>query len=375
MALVNFGSFQVFNEVTTYTMLVFLRNRSNESIQVFNYIGSADAKSLSLNFRDEANWQKGSVKYSSLSEQPWNLVTGEAQGILDKLMVLPKFGKYFSLAQGTGTRADLIFFVQRISEEKNHFRVFSKQTQKEYDLEKIFLKPSAKGKDVDSYEIRSNDRLLIFPYRGKNLIDKKDIQTLSPNLWKYLEECREPLEKREKGRWKGNSFYCYGRPQNHDMLPLKKILVPVVVNRAKAAWDSVGLHVIDSVYFVKRIKQSRIADEYILALLNSNLLTYFLMKTSSNLRGGYFSMKPAYVDRFPLKAEFSTEEEKETYAQIIQSVTRINMIAPNRKSEVVEREILVLKERIDEMIYRLYGLNDEEKRSVESLVNRLNNGK
>ncbi len=80
-------------------------------------------------------------------------------------------------------------------------------------------------------------------------------------------------------------------------------------------------------------------------------------------------MKPGYVDRFPLKAEFSTEEEKENYAQIIQAVTRINTIAPKDKSELIRREILVLKERIDEMIYRLYGLDGEEKRNVENLVN------
>ena len=80
-------------------------------------------------------------------------------------------------------------------------------------------------------------------------------------------------------------------------------------------------------------------------------------------------MKPGYVDRFPLKAEFSTKEEKEIYEQIIQLVTRINTISPNRKSDIVEREIFVLKERIDEMIYRLYGLNDEEKGIVENLAN------
>jgi hypothetical protein len=245
------------------------------------------------------------------------------------------------------------------------FRVFSKQTQKEYDFEKVFLKPSAKGKDIDSYNIKDNSQLLIFPYQNRELVDKREIQTLSPNLWEYIEECREPLEKRENGRWKGNSFYCYGRPQNHDMLALKKILVPVVVNRAKAAWDAVGLHVIDSVYFVRRQKQSDLADEYFLALLNSNLLTYFLMKTSSNLRGGYFSMKPAYVDRFPLKAKFSTRQEKEIYEQIIQTVKRINTIS-NTKSDTVRREVITLKEKIDELIYGLYGLTDEERLIVDS---------
>jgi len=363
-SIINFGSFQVFDEVTTYTMLIFLLKKQNAAIQVFNYAGLADAKQVKLNFDDKNYWENGLFKYETLTDVPWNFVTGEAQQILRKFETLPKFGEYFSLAKGTGTDADQVFFVRKISETGNHYRVFSRQTQKEYYFEKTLIKPSAKGKDIDSYEIRDSSQLLIFPYRNKELIDKKGIQNLSPNLWKYLEECREPLEKRENGRWKGSNFYCYGRPQNHELLAFKKILVPAIVNKAKAAWDAVGLHVIDSVYFVRRKKQSNIADGYVLALLNSNLLTYFLMKTSSNLRGGYFSMKPGYVDRFPLKASFLTKQEKELYEQIIHTVARINTIS-NTKSDVARREVITLKEKIDELIYELYGLTDEERRVVD----------
>lgn len=366
-SIVNFGSYQVFNEVTTYTMLIFLRKKHNQAIQIFNYTGSLDSKKVILDFNDKNNWEKGFLKYESLNSDPWNLVTGEANQILDKINMLPKFGEYFSLAQGTGTRVDPVFFVQKISETKKYYRIFSKQTQKEYDLEKIFIKPSAKGKDIDSYNIRENNQLLIFPYRNKELIDRTEIQNLSPNLWAYLEECKLPLEKREKGRWKGSKFYCYGRPQNHEMLAQKKILVPVIVNRSKAAWDSQGLHVIDSVYIVRRKKQNELKDEYILALLNSNLLTYFLMKTSSNLRGGYFSMKPGYVDRFPLKSIFSTHQEKEDYEQIISLVNRINTIS-DTKSEIVQREVITLKEKIDELIYNLYGLTDAEKQIIDHII-------
>jgi hypothetical protein len=36
---------------------------------------------------------------------------------------------------------------------------------------------------------------------------------------------------------------------------------------------------------------------------------------------------------------------------------------------ILEREVKVHQERIDELVYDLYGLNDEEKRIVEALVN------
>jgi len=36
---------------------------------------------------------------------------------------------------------------------------------------------------------------------------------------------------------------------------------------------------------------------------------------------------------------------------------------------ILEREVKVHQERIDELVYELYGLTDEEKRIVDTLVN------
>lgn len=360
-SIVNFGSYQVFDEATTYTMLIFLEKKKNGTIKIQNYSGPPEAKKISL--LDNQLWQIGSFKYENLTEKPWNFVTGDAQEILSKFEKLPKFGEYFSLAQGTGTRADQVFFVHKISENQKYYKIFSKQTQKEYEIEKDFVKPSAKGKDLDSYEIKEHDNLLIFPYKNKELVESTELQEKCPKLMEYLEECKEKLAEREEGRFNGPSFYRFSYPRSHPYLSTHKILVPIIVNRAKAVWDPIGLHVIDSVYFVKRKKESEIQDEYILALLNSNLLTYFLLKTSSNLRGGYFSMKPGYVDPFPLKVDFSPTE-KESYSKIVAAVKRINTIS-QEKSESAKREIQILKEKINALVYELYDLTPKEIKIID----------
>jgi hypothetical protein len=365
--IVNFESYQVFDEATTYTMLIYLKKEKNQSINVYNYVGDLETKNNVMQLIDSDNWEKGSVNYDNLSKSEWNLLVGESQSVFEKISTQPNFGENFTLSSGTGTRAIKVFFVEKLSENGAHYKIYSKQTKKEHEIEKIFVKPSAKGKDIDSYRIKNKNNLLIFPYRNRVLIEPNEIKSKSPKLWTYLKECRDALEKRENGRFKGDKFYCYGRPQNHDKLPQKKILVPVIVNEAKAAWDSEGIHVIDSVYFVNRKTKNVVKDEYLLAILNSKLLTYFLIKTSSNLRGGYFSMKPGYVDNFPLKVDFSTKEEKECYSKIIQYVKRINAII-DIDSKVVEREIKTLKEKIDRLIFNLYGLKIKEKKIIEKEI-------
>lgn len=152
------------------------------------------------------------------------------------------------------------------------------------------------------------------------------------------------------------------------MLSHKKILVPAVANHAEAAWDSIGFHVIDSVYFVKKNKETELADEYILAILNSDLLTYFLMKTSTNLRGGYFTMKSAYVHRFPLKVSFNTVEEKSSYEKVLEYVKRIISLRDNHKTETELEKIDDLKSKINKLIYDIYDLSPREVAQIEKEV-------
>ena len=141
--------------------------------------------------------------------------------------------------------------------------------------------------------------------------------------------------------------------------------MPAVANHAEAAWDPIGFHVIDSVYFVRKIKDTELADEYILAILNSDLLTYFLMKTSTNLRGGYFTMKSAYVHRFPLKVSFDSDMETATYQKIIELVNRIIVVRTNHKTETELEKIDDLKLTINKLIYDLYRFGSKEIAQIE----------
>ena len=366
--IVNFGSYQVFGSATNYTMLIFLNKAGQSTINLLSYVGSLENKAMDQSFKDKTVWQEGYLEYKDIGTNPWNLITGKAQSMLKKFSEYPEFKEYFTLAKGTGTDADSVFFVRLIDEGKDFFRIYSRKIKKEYEIEKTFVKPSIKGKGIESYGILTNDQLLIFPYNGKQLISQNTIKSQSPKLWKYLNDCKDELEAREKGRFKGEGFYCFGRPQNHDLLSHKKILVPAVANHAEAAWDSIGFHVIDSVYFVKKNKETELADEYILAILNSDLLTYFLMKTSTNLRGGYFTMKSAYVHRFPLKVSFNTVEEKLSYEKVLEYVKRIISLRDNHKTETELEKIDDLKSKINKLIYDIYDLSPREVAQIEKEV-------
>jgi hypothetical protein len=56
-------------------------------------------------------------------------------------------------------------------------------------------------------------------------------------------------------------------------------------------------------------------------------------------------------------------------AKKVMSVPKYRYPSDSLRKELLMREATVFEERIDELVYDLYGLNDEEKRIVDTLFN------
>ena len=80
------------------------------------------------------------------------------------------------------------------------------------------------------------------------------------------------------------------------------MVVPDVAAYAQASYDSEGRYIVDTMYGVL-VEDDNWAPLAVTALLNSNVLTFFLKQTTGpKLRGGYFRMKTAYLEPFPIPA-------------------------------------------------------------------------
>ncbi|MFO7743688.1 MAG: TaqI-like C-terminal specificity domain-containing protein [Anaerolineae bacterium] len=299
--IVDFGHFQVFDDVTTYTCLLFLKNVSNEATAVDILI---DARHSSQPLPDdgESLWQSGKIHTHALGEEPWSLTVGAVKALLSKLDALPKLGDIASIFMGTGTRADPIFVLKRRS---NGY--YSPHLDRCVELEADLLKPSLTGRDVSRYHLVRNT-LLLFPYRLEgddcDLIPEAEMKRDYPAAWAYLNvaENREKLEGRSKGKYKDREdWYCYSYPRNMGLLHKPKLVVPDVAAYAQAGYDNEGRYIVDTMYGIL-LKDDDWSPLAATALLNSNVLTFFLNQTGTRLRGGYFRMKTAYLEPFPVPA-------------------------------------------------------------------------
>ncbi len=291
--IVHFGSFQIFHGVTTYTCLLFLGHSEKPSpIDVARYNGPiAKSKTICpLPENEPELWKTYQKSENELSDKPWEFSATD-QCILEKLKKWPNLEGFAQIFQGTGTRADKVFLVEYRGLKDPLVNIFSFETNKEYAIEPYLLKRCVRGRNISRYQTTNDNYLLIVPYiieKDKGtLIPSKDFVASAPKTLEYLRECKPRLDERENGRFKGNNWYCYGRPQNLNRFVVsEKIILPDVVNRGECFLDANGRWLLDTAYAITLINNHRMNIRYFLGILNSPILTYFLRETGICFKRG-----------------------------------------------------------------------------------------
>ena len=93
---------------------------------------------------------------------------------------------------------------------------------------------------------------------------------------------------------------------------------------------------------------------YLLALLNSKVLWWFIRQTAASKQGGFYEFKPMYVSQLPIVENRDCKVlEKLTDKILISTHTD-----PAADVSAVEREI-------DQLVYKLYHLTPDEIKIIE----------
>jgi len=111
-----------------------------------------------------------------------------------------------------------------------------------------------------------------------------------------------------------------------------------------------------------------------MAVLNSPILTYFLRETGTALRGGYFRMKTAYLNPFPLPSldceTLCCKASQDHIGNLVDSMLALHKQLASANGEAqrgaIQRQIEATDAEIDRLVYDLYGLTEEEIAIVES---------
>jgi len=370
---VHFGDQQVFENATTYTCLMFLDKAGHDE---FEFEKVSNLKS----WRSNGESTIGKISTSNATGAEWNFAIGKNGDLFDKLAQMPVKLENVTLRifQGIKTSADKIYIIEEKERQKNKIRIYSKEKDTEFWLESDLLHPLIKGGDSKRYHLSRTNRLLLFPYasqddKGISLISESTLKTKYPLTWEYLFANKAYLENREDGKMKGSRWYAYIYPKNFDVISLSKIFTPDIAARSSFSLDEIG-----DCYFTGGaaggygiLVAPEYSREYVLGLLNSKLLEWFLHQVATTMRGGWYSYESRFIRGLPIRTiNYSDPAERVTHDKLVALVER--MLALHKRSartpqekEMIRREIESTDRAIDALVYELYGLTEEEIKIVE----------
>ena len=357
--IINFSAYQVF-EASTYTGIHMFKR--TDTLKYFEL--NRDLRNISdLNTFLNTLSLNDFVNIKLTNSEPWVLTNKAIYNVLQKLNSFPSrlsdvFEKIF---QGIATSKDDVYFLydcQNIND--NIIEGESKYLHRRIKIERDLVKPLLKGENVHRYEHLQSNRYVIFPYDlnkdSAELYTEEQIKTMFPKGYLYLKECERELRGREKGRLKTDKFwYRYIYPKNLILFQREKLVAPEISLGGNFSYDINGqFYSTTTIYGYIKKKNCQISYETLLAIMNSSLCWWFLKNTGTVLANGYFRYKPTYLKPFPLPI-ISLKKDTE----IKDLVKKIQ-----QENDIMIRKII--EEEIDQKIYNLYSLTEEDINIVQS---------
>ena len=353
--IVDFGASQVF-DATTYTCLLIL---TKTAATHFEY-STSQASSAALAATEFS--RRAAV---SLSAEPWTLVStevGQLQAKLKtvgvRLLDLPA-----DMSRGSSTGDDETFVV----------------APNGHDIEAGCLRTPLFASDFNRYFFGSSGQWqVIFPYSVEGgharLREQTEMRKLFPNAYAHLQQNAARLRERKQFR----EWFGYSAPRNLDLHERAQIAVPLLANGGLFALIPPATHgnlcpMASGGFTITLGETCALRPEYVLGILNSKLMFWFLSCISNVFRGGWITCTKQYFGELPiLNLDLTNKPDRVRHDTLVSLVDKMLALVPKLRAATGEKERAVLQNavastdrKIDELVYALYALTPEEIALVE----------
>ncbi len=220
-----------------------------------------------------------------------------------------------------------------------------------------YLKDFYKNSDIFRYSCsNSSDKKIIFSSTENNAFSEKKIRD-------HLNKFEAILKKIRAINNEKLEYYPYlrrGTSHKH-IFEGEKIVAPQRSKTNTFGFNNIPWYASADVYFITSKKDSKIQLKYILALLNSKIYFQWLYNKGKR-KGENLELYQKPLSEIPIKVISKTDQQPfiDLTNQILE-ITSANGYDPQKPTI----EQLNLEKRINQLVYELYELTDEEIKIVE----------
>ena len=211
------------------------------------------------------------------------------------------------------------------------------------------IKPILRGRDISRYSYTSVGQYILLAKNGVN------VQRDYPDIYEHLESFGDRFRNRgAQGQHWTNLRAC----SFYDDFKKEKIVWIELTDSGRFALCNEEIYLLNSAYFL--LPPSGIESKFLLGVLNSSTIRFYLNLIAETSGMGTSRWINNYVKAFPIP-----EATCEQQALIIGLVDQIL----DAKHTDPDADVSDLEKRIDQIVYLLYGLTDDEIAIVEAAEN------
>jgi hypothetical protein len=356
--LLDFGGFKVFENATVDVNILLTQKVKNK-----NTLQASHFKNDYEKGRGIANYFNNTmVNLSNLSSDTWFIGSKAEISLKEKIEKIgtPLKDWDVKINYGIKTGFNNAFI---IDEERRSELILQDHKSKE------IIKPILRGRDIKRYGYEFKGLYLLFiPWHfplhkdpsvtGSSKIAEAEFKKQYPAIYYHLLEYKEKLSKRNKSETGIRyEWYALQRCANtyYSEFSKDKIMYPVMSSEASFFYDNKGFFCNDKGFIISGSKL-----KYLIACLNSKITHRYLEMICSPLGNAAIEYRKIYLDLLPVP--LTTQSNQSLVSRVEELVElRIN----NNESEVTSNEI---EQQIDQLVYQLYDLTDEEIAIVEKSI-------
>lgn len=348
--IVDFGDSKLFADATNYPSIFVLNADKgySEPIHAVNVTDRAVIKSNELSevlllIKKQRNEILGieftELNQNALSEEKWQIVSEEKAKILKKIKdagkpLCPTFAEDVIIGMRTGFNE--AFIVENAD-----------------SYEEGLAKPVVMGKDIEPFAVKSI-KYCIYP-NGKD-------ERLIPKTINHLLKYKSVLENRAQFKQRNDlKWFEIEQPVSKEKFGTPKILTPAISEKSSFYFDESGLYCFDSCNMIFPIIPRKEFAYYLVGILNSKLIFFFLSNFSPYVQAKYFTYKPQYLKPLPIVEYVENNPKMKKVADLSKQLQQ--MLKKSIKEDNAETKSI--KEEINELVFEIYNINSKERKIIE----------
>jgi adenine-specific DNA-methyltransferase len=331
--LTDFGDCKVFSDAGVSVCIISVKKQPSQQRIVIKKIDTYDENSDSLNINNAKQFY---IEKSSLKKEGW-------------LLLEPKVLELYGLITGCSTHelGDIFDSYQGIITGCDKAFVLNEQQAKELSIEKELLKPWIKNSNVEKFNIKTSEKLLIYT-------DNIKIPKNYPNAITFAEAYKEKLLLRRECQRGVRDWFQLQWGRDARIFDSIKLVYPYKAATNRFAVDKQGLYCSADVYslLLKEEYKSMYSLDYLAALLNSKTMEFYFKCIAKKI-------SPTLYDYYPnkvLKIKLKINEINKNIEQLVSLMYESHNPA--------ERKCIL--QAIDREIYRMYNFNESQIAIIEN---------